>query len=280
MILTHTLGTSLSLGRPGAGLPLWTYVYGGKPKPFFHPLTTPAGHCLTLFEPSDHVWHRGLWYAIKFVNGQSFWEENDSPYNTQRTTAPPDVTHDADAVRVTSTLEWTQADGTVVIDETRTFTYCPLDQDAYTLDFTFRLTPRVDVTFDRTAFNGTWGGYGGLTFRGNRNWLSTRLLFDDNTTSDRPTPKVSKWCDLTGLIDGGPRHHAGIAVFDHPANPRHPTPWYGGTGQGHYFNAAFLFNESLKWEAARPLEQEYRVLVHDHAWDADRLNAAWAAWAD
>lgn len=288
MILTHTLGTSLALAYPGAERPLWKYVYGGKPKPFFHPLCTPAGHELTIFEPSDHVWQRGLWFAPKFINGSNFWEEKEHPWGAQVTRAPLNVlchaatsvagSADANTIHVESDVAWTGTDGVAIIDESRTFTHRPLDQDAYTLDFTFALTPRVDVTVDRTPYNGKWGGYGGFAFRGNRNWLNTKLLFDDGTTSDRPTPKPSKWCDLTGLIDGGRSQYAGIAIFDHPENPRHPVPWYGGTGPNHYFNAAMFFHEPMTWPAGKPLTLQYRVLVHDQVWNADRLNAAWAAW--
>ena len=240
-------------------------------------------------EPSDHVWQRGLWFAPKFINGQNFWEEKEHPFSTQRTSAPLNVIHvhssDAAAgaadssIKVESQLTWVGGNEVTLIDESRTFVHTPLDQDAYTLDLTFRLTPRVDLTFDRSPFNGKWGGYGGMAFRGNRNWLKTQLLFDDGTTNDRPTPKPSKWCDLTGLIDGGRSQYAGIAMFDHPSNERHPVPWYGGTGPNHYFNAAMFFHEPLQWPAGKLLELKYRVLVHDQVWDADRLNAAWAAWA-
>src|SRR5437773_4262742 len=94
MQLLHDLRASLEL-QSTAALPLWRYVYGGKPKPFFHPLHTPAGHCLTLFEPHDHFWHRGLWFTIKFINGENFWEENDA-FGTQRTLLPPAVMHAPD----------------------------------------------------------------------------------------------------------------------------------------------------------------------------------------
>ena len=50
---------------------------GGKPKPFFHPLSTPAGHCLSIFEPHDHPWHRGLWFTIKLINGENFSPEQE-----------------------------------------------------------------------------------------------------------------------------------------------------------------------------------------------------------
>ena len=71
---------------------MWRYVYGGKAKPFIHPLCTPAGHCLTLFEPHDHVWHHGLWFTFKFVNGENFWEEHE-PFGIQRTALPPSIAH-------------------------------------------------------------------------------------------------------------------------------------------------------------------------------------------
>lgn len=277
MQLNHDLNRHLELRVPALEQPLWRYVYGGKPKPFFHPLCTPAGHVLSVYQPWDHVWHRGLWYTIKFINEINFWEEKDSPYGVQRAVNPPTVTHEGDAITVSSQQAWVQPDGETVIDEQRTFRYAPLDQDAYTLDFSFDLTPRVAVKLDRTPFT-TWGGYGGLVFRGNRNWQKTALTFDDGSTSDRPTPKHSKWCDLTGLVDGALNTSAGIATFDHPTNPRHPTPWYGSTGAGHYYCAAFLFHEPMSLEAGEPLKQKYRVIVHDHVIDVDRMNALYRAW--
>jgi hypothetical protein len=136
------------------------------------------------------------------------------------------------------------------------------------------LTPSVDVVLDRTPFDG-WGGYGGLCFRGTRNWGPTRLLFSGGTTSDRPTPVVARWCDLAGPLDGGAAVSGGIAVFDHPDNVRHPTPWYGATGSGHYFNAAFLFLEPLPVAAAETMTLRYRVYVHDGVPDVDELEDAY-----
>ncbi|HEV8378205.1 MAG TPA: DUF6807 family protein, partial [Tepidisphaeraceae bacterium] len=92
MRLQHDLGQSIALIDPNRELTVWKYVYGGKPKPFFHPLSTPAGHCLSIFEPHDHPWHRGLWFTIKLINGENFWEENVE-HGTQKTLAPPTVAH-------------------------------------------------------------------------------------------------------------------------------------------------------------------------------------------
>jgi hypothetical protein len=279
MILTHDLGKSLELGKAARAMPLWRYVYGGKPKPFFHPVCTPSGHVLSLFEPHDHLWQRGLWCAIKYVNGENFWEEkDDEPWGTQRTVLPVEVRSEGDgSISVSSRLNWVRSGGETILEEDRRFVYRAVNERSYALDFTFAITPVADVVLDRTVFT-TWGGYGGLTFRGNRNWQETRLLFSDGSTNDRPTGITADWCDLSGKIDGGAGVTGGIAMFDHPDNPRHPTPWYGATGPNHYFNAAFLFHEPMKVAAKTRLELRYRVVVHDGMLERDELSQAYVGW--
>ena len=284
--LEHVIGRSIALVDPAivetfdktSLLPLWKYVYAGKPKPYFHPLCTPSGHCLTLFEPHDHLWHRGLWYTIKFINEENFWEERP-PFGTQQTVAPPAVTHGPGArITLRSELDWVRPDGaSSVFHEKRRIAYEPLDAEAYAIDFQTTLRAQADLFLDRTPFT-TWGGYGGLIFRGTRNWQQTRLLFPDGSTSDRPTGIPATWCDLSGKLDGGPELTGGVAIFDHPDNPRHPTPWYGATGPGHYFNAAFLFHEPMRVAEGEALTFRYRVLVHDGIWDVPRLEAAYAVY--
>ena len=56
------------------------------PKPCFHPLHTAAGRQIAGFQMSDHTWHRGLWFTIKFINKTNFWEEQ------------PAVRHPANAI--------------------------------------------------------------------------------------------------------------------------------------------------------------------------------------
>lgn len=275
MILKHNIGQSIELVDPARELPLWRYAYGGKPKPYFHPLCTPGGHCLTLFEPHDHVWHRGLWYTFKFINGENFWEEV-KPYGIQRTALPPSIAHAADGrIVLRSHLDWLRPDQqTAVFLEERQIGYVPVDDQAYALDFATTLTAQADLTLDRTPFT-TWGGYGGLILRGTRNWQETRLLFPDGSTNARPTGIPAPWCDLSGKLDGGLDQTGGVAIFDHPDNPRHPTPWYGTTGPGHYLNAAFLFHEPMSVAKGETLTFRYRVLIHDQIWDVPRLQDAY-----
>jgi hypothetical protein len=279
MLLTHDLGRSIALVDPASGLDRWTYVYSGKPKPYFHPVRTPAGHCLTNVEPHDHLWHRGLWYTIKFVNGENFWEERP-PFGTQYTLAPPSVAHGPRGrIIVDTALDWRRAGGGVVICEQRRFAYEPLGDDAYALDFATNLQAQVDLLLDRTPYT-TWGGYGGLILRGTRNWQETRLLFADGAVIDRPLGHRANWCDLSGKLDGGLDQTGGLAIFDHPDNLRHPSPWYGANDSRNYFNAAFLFHEPMTVISGDTLRFQYRVLVHDGIWDHARLDAAYAAYVD
>ena len=75
------------------------------PRPFAHPLTTPAGAVLSVEAPADHPWHHALWFTIKFVNGENFWEEYGE-FGLLRTRS---VGEDAGAT--TATIEWIAPDG-------------------------------------------------------------------------------------------------------------------------------------------------------------------------
>ena len=68
----------------------WTYHWGARRRPYVHPLRTPAGHVLTRNAPADHPWHHGLWFTIKYVDGDNFWEEMDT-YGVLRHDGPPAV---------------------------------------------------------------------------------------------------------------------------------------------------------------------------------------------
>ncbi|HEX5613810.1 MAG TPA: PmoA family protein [Acidimicrobiia bacterium] len=242
----------------------WSYATA-PPKPHVHPLRAPDGVVLTRDETPDHPWQRGLWFAVKFVNGENFWEELD-PFGVQRPGS-------ADVV------EWVRPDGDVVITEHRTLRHVERSDGAYAIDWTTVLTPRVEVLLDRTPFT-TWGGYGGLAFRGAGDWADTRLLLDDGVETDAVIGTPSRWCDLSS-------RERGVTFLDHPDNPRHPVPWYGNVRNPLYFtdewtnfvNAAFLFHEPLTIPARESFTFRYRVIVHAGSGDVASIDRAWGSWA-
>jgi hypothetical protein len=259
----------------------WTYVWGARRRPFFHPVRSPDGAVLTVDAPDDHPWHHGLWFTIKFVNGENFWEEYDE-FGVLRHDGAPEISRSEDAIELRGALQWIRPDRrTVVIDEARTITHREPSDGSYAIDFDTVLTPRVDVVLDRTPFT-TWGGYGGLTLRGAPAWHDTRVLLSDRSDHQQVHGVPARWCDLAGETDAG---RAGVAILDHHDNPRHPTPWYASTradtygdGWANFVNAAFLWDEPMAVSAGEPVPFRYRILVHDGRLDPQAIDAAYEAY--
>jgi hypothetical protein len=271
MIISHDVGRSISAKHHRHGDPHWTLTYGDTLKPHFSSLRTPSGHELALVEPVDHLWHRGLWFAIKFVNGVNFWEERDE-FGRQETIGIPEIGHYGDAVTITAELDWIGPGDDIPVRERRTITFRP-GEGYYTLDWRSEVTARADIELDRTPYT-TWGGYGGLSFRGNRTWHIDRYLYPGG--SEKPlTPGVrAPWVDLSGSFDGGPDLTGGIAVFDLNDSDPGPTPWYGGGDSSmNFVNAAFLFEGPRSLANGATLDLNYRVVVHDGIWTEDDATA-------
>jgi hypothetical protein len=118
-------------------------------------------------QPADHPWHRALWFAIKYVDDENFWEEV-APYGVQRHTGPPAIEGPDVAGRTTleGTLRWTRPDQrSAAFEERRRLTHVPLGEDAYAIDLDTTLTAVRAATIRSEPFT-TWGGYGGLSLRG------------------------------------------------------------------------------------------------------------------
>jgi hypothetical protein len=186
-------------------------------------------------QPADHPWHRALWFAIKYVDDENFWEEV-APYGVQRHTGPPAIEGPDVAGRTTleGTLRWTRPDQrSAAFEERRRLTHVPLGEDAYAIDLDTTLTAVRAATIRSEPFT-TWGGYGGLSLRGRSDWHDTRLLLADGSVHDRVIGVASPWCDLSGPVGEGSLDVGGVAILDHPGNRRSPVPWYGSTRAATY----------------------------------------------
>lgn len=265
----------------------FTYAWADRRRPRIHPLVTPAGHVLSRDEPADHPWHHGLWFTIKFLDGDNFWEEM-APYGVLRHRDRPAVTAtDEGGTEIAGTIDWIRGDRvTVAMVESRRLTYFDLGPDHYAIDLDTTVVPTADVRLDRTPFT-TWGGYGGLTLRGAADLVDTTLTLADGSKHERLTGEAAPWCDLTGTASAGTDSAtpAGLALFDHPENLRFPTPFYASTfdqyGEGgwtNFFNAAFLWDGPLEVAAGEPLRVRHRALVHDGEMSVTELQGQWDRW--
>ncbi len=80
--------------------------------------------------------------------------------------------------------------------------------------------------------------------------------------------KKAAWCDYFGPVDG---KTVGVAIFDHPSNPRHPTSWhvrdYGLFAANpfglHDFEKAPAGAGNLTIPANKSVTFKYRFYIHE-----------------
>jgi methane monooxygenase PmoA-like len=250
------------------GAPIASYRFGSLPKPCLHPLTTPRGHCLTAFEPSDHIWHRGLWFAVKFINGSNFWEERP-PFGIQQSRVEPTCRAiDTDKIRIDHSLLWTSDATGPVLNEERTIIFSTTPDGSRQIDWSTTLYALADLDLDRTPFT-TWGGYGGLYFRAALEMHDASFLIPNGQIVPNISGESHEWTVMQAQAGAqNANQKVSIAIIDHPSNPRSPTPWYNRSSPDwNSMNPAFLFHEPLKLPKDQSLRFHYRILYRDGQWD-------------
>jgi L-alanine-DL-glutamate epimerase-like enolase superfamily enzyme len=266
------------------GRELWRFRHDpAAPHCYFHPLALPGTASLTVDAPADHVHHHGLWFSWKYINRINFWEHapgSDRPAGRTSWTSVRSELRADHGARSELELEYTSPDGERLLAEARTIEVSPPAADgSYAIDWTGRFIALAgEVLLDRTPLPGepggqVFGGYAGLSVR------LTQLGERGAATLDGPVEfneqqrfrGRSLACDYHGTLDGRP---LGVAVLDHPENPRSPSPWYAiRSGNMSFFTPAVLCYEPLRLMRGDELALRYRVIVHPGRWDAGRLRS-------
>src|SRR5690606_34980801 len=121
--------------------------------------------------------------------------------------------------------------------------------------------------------------YGGMAFRGNSQWLGqgeSDFLTSDGKTRIDGNHTRPNWTDAHGLLDGTP---CGVAVLQHPSNPRFPSPVRLHPNKTYFVNSPVVIVD-LTIAPKEPLISRYCYVVHDGRPDAADLGAAWTDYAE
>ncbi len=255
----------------------------GERYPYCHPVNLPGGPPITLYRPFDHVWHLGMYFAWKYINGVNVWEGRDAgeAYGGTRHVDLDRISDEAAGAGVRHAIDWIDSDGTPLLRDRRAVLVRPADSSSYhVIDWGFEFTPQRDVVrLDRKV---EWGGYAGLSVRLPRSFLAPRVL---NAEDDRDTAETSRacsrWTDYSGWIDGKEnKTWGGVTIIEHPSNPRYPTPWLTYDSRDlQFLNAAFLRDEPYELRRGDTLRLAYRVLVHWGEGDPEVIEAEAGAFA-
>lgn len=268
-----------------SGAPVWQFNFPAAPvKPHFHPVGLPGKPALTWKAPPDHIWHLGLWFSWKFINGRNYWEVDSRTGRSEgltRVVAVRPVVREDWSARIEVEIAYQpKEDEAAVLREKRTIEIsAPADDGSYTMDWTMTFTAGAEtVRLDRTPLpheeNGKpWGGYAGLIWRFAKEFTEWQAVNAEGKRNLAAHGARAQACDFSGVLAG---EAMGVAMIDHPENLRSPTPWYVTMERETPFACVMpspLFRDAYELRAGDGLTLRYRVLVHPGQWDAGRLEA-------
>src|SRR5436305_11933550 len=228
LFLAATLSAQVKFSRDQIditvdGKPFTTFHYGNESgKPYLAPLRSASGKVVTRHYPMevipgesrDHVHHTGLWFSYDDVNGTKFWE-NDPSYTKPHMGRIVVRNAEWKGDVLTATMEWRDEKGKVLLVENRDMTFAS-DPKLRTIDFKITLTAADDITFGDTK-------EGAFAIRLAEPFTEKKggkmVDADGRVTMKNIWGKRSNWVDYTAEIDG---ERLGVAMLDHPSNPRHP----------------------------------------------------------
>ncbi len=192
---------------------------------FIHPLYSPAGKIMTDDFPASHAHQHAIfhnWANARFRNSHvDFWNQHRNEgtvkhIGTDQTFAGPVYGE------LTTNQEYISLAHGAVLQEKWTIRCYAL-----TNNFMFDIhVEQVNITKD-TLFLDQYI-YGGMAFRGTKNWDPLNVKFFQNPwnvlTSEGLKDSLAnhttaRWVSVFGNIDGTP---ASVTVFSHPSNFRYP----------------------------------------------------------
>ncbi len=203
------------------------YRFKEPQRPFFYPVIGPTGVPVIRHWPMsngpneahDHPHHKSLWYTHGAVNGVDFWADDKGKIVHDRFT---EVTSGPQVGVLTSQNNWVAPNGELVCTDTRTHRFYNTPS-AQMMDFEVTIhASNGQVTMGDTK-EGSMGIRLAPPLRLKGEVGKGHIINSEGQTDGDTWGKRAKWCDYYGPLND---EVVGVAIFDHPSNPRHPTWWH------------------------------------------------------
>ncbi len=207
------------------------YHYSGFSRPFLYPVLGPGGLPMTRNWPMkevpgeerDHPHQRSFWWAHGALNGHDFWSEGANAGRTLHDRFL-DVKSGPEFGLIRAANRLVAKDGTLVATDERTIR---IHNRAADRIVDFQIT--VHASQGPLVFGDTKEGTMALRLNEsmrlvrNRKPGEGRIVNSEGLRDGETWGKRAAWVDYSGPAEG---QTVGVAIFDHPRNPRHPTHWH------------------------------------------------------
>ena len=308
LLMAAPLSAQVDIQRSGGRI---SVTIGGKPfttlfcgsdtaRPYLHPLRSASGKIVTRRYPMetvpgeshDHPHHRGLWFSHGNVNGFDFWSNEPSQHGGKNAKIVLKrivrISGGKESGVIEASFDWVDPQGKALLAESRTMTFYA-EPARRVIDFDITLTPIEKVSFGDTK-EGTFA-------------IRLAAQLEEPTKESLATPKRTglmvdsegrrgeplvwghraSWVDYAGEIDG---EKLGIAILDHPSNPRHPTYWHSrsyGLFAANIFGLHDFLNDksangSMTVEPGKAVRFRYRVIIHPGDYQSANIAAEYAKY--
>jgi hypothetical protein len=248
-------------------------------RPFVFPVIGPAGRSLTRMghprDPVTHSHHNSVWISHDNVGGVDFWADQGSGRIVHQRVE--EFVDGEDECAVLTVNHWLAQDGKVPLEERRRTAARSLREREWLLLVDLELKPRDgEITLSQSAFGligvrvaktlGIKDG-GGLirNSEGNVNEQGENGCFR----------KRARWCDYSGPI--APGVNEGLTLFDHPANPNHPSHFH--VRADGWMGTSLTFGEPMTISVGKPVRLRYGLYVHANVPVPEKLDQEWRAFA-
>ena len=204
------------------------YVYEGYSRPFLFPIIGPQGAKMTRNWPMaeapdeehDHPHHKSFWWGHGDMNGVDFWAEGKDAGETVHEEFVAVESGQVGVIK--SRNKYVSKEGKTICTDERTLRIYPGSSGR---NFDFEITVRAsdgELKFGDTK-EGTMAVRLAETMRLKGKVGKGHIVNSEGVRDDATWGKRAKWVDYYGPVEG---KIVGMAIFDHPSNPRHPTWWH------------------------------------------------------
>jgi hypothetical protein len=208
------------------------YIYKGGPRPYLYPVLAADGTRLNRDFPqakiegeeTDHPHHTSLWFTHGAVNGVDFWSVG--PKMGKIVNGSVKTASKGDVAVITAQNRWMAPDGSAFCTDETSIRIRAVP-DGRLLDYEVTLKAPADRP---VVFGDTKEGSMALRLA---QWMTAphkgrqdsngQIVNSAGVRQGETWGKKADWVDYHAEKDG---KIYGVAMFDHPMNPRHPTWWH------------------------------------------------------